>query len=87
MVEPVAVEFGGEQRYPAFQFGEHAVRPGVREVLAAMHEASIASDWARLEFLTAPDAADDGRSVAVLLADGEVDRAVDAVRRYGEMGA
>ena len=25
--------------------------------------------------------------VAVLLADGEVDRAVDAVRRYGEMGA
>ena len=32
----LAVEFGGEQRYPAFQFGEHAVRPGVREVLAAL---------------------------------------------------
>lgn len=82
----LAVEFGGEQRYPAFQFGEHAVRPGVREVLAALAAMPVAGDWARLDFVTAPGAADDGRSVAELIVGGEVDAAVTVVRAYGEAG-
>lgn len=83
----LAVEFGGEQRYPAFQFGEHAVRPGVREVLAALAAVPVPGDWARLDFLVAPDAAGDGRSVADLLVAGEVAAAVAVAHEYGEAGA
>jgi hypothetical protein len=83
----LAVEFAGEQRYPAFQFGEAGVRPGVREVLAALAAVPVAGDWARLDFFTAPDAAEDGRSVAALLAAGEVAAAVAAAHAYGEAGA
>jgi hypothetical protein len=83
----LAVEFGGEQRYPAFQFGDHAVRPGVREVLAALAAVPVAGDWARLDLLTAPDAGEDGRSVAELITAGDVAAALAAVQSYGEAGA
>lgn len=83
----LAVDFRGEQRYPLFQFAEHGVRAGVREVLATFDAVPFPGDWARLDFLTAPDAAEDGRSVAALLIDGAVDEAVAVVRGYGDAGA
>lgn len=83
----LAVEFGGAYRYPAFQLDEARVRPGLREVLAALTEVPIHNAWAQLDFLTAPDAAHDGRSVAELLRDGETDAALEVVRGYGQGGA
>ncbi len=84
----LAVEFDGQQRYPAFQFSPAGIRPAVREVLAALTAVPITSDWVRLDFLTAPNAAeDDGRSVAELLRDGDLAPALEAVRSYGETGA
>lgn len=84
----LAVEFDGQQRYPAFQLSPDGIRPEMRALLAAFGEVPITSDWIRLDFLTAPNAAeDDGRSIAELLRDGEVDEAVAAIRRYAETGA
>ncbi|HEX5832141.1 MAG TPA: hypothetical protein VFY16_14255 [Gemmatimonadaceae bacterium] len=83
----LAVELGAEQRYPLFQFAESQVRPGVREVLAALDAAPVRSPWAQLDLLTAPDAVPDGRSVAELLRDGDIDAALAAIHAYGEGGA
>lgn len=83
----LSVEFAGEHRYPAFQFGEHGVRPGVRETLAALAAVPVFGDWAQLDFFTAPGAAADGRSVADLLVDGDVDAARAVARAYGEAAA
>jgi hypothetical protein len=84
----LAVEFGGQARYPAFQFSPEGVRPEMRDLLAALGDVPIVSDWVRLDFLTAPHAAEeDARSVAELLRDGEMEQALDAIRGYGEHGA
>lgn len=84
----LAVEFGGQQRYPAFQLSADGIRPEMRKVLAALDEAPITSDWVRLDFLTAPNAAEeDGRSVVELLQGSDLEEALAAIRRYGETGA
>lgn len=82
----LAVDFDG-QRYPAFQFAADGIRPGVREVLAALADVPIQSDWVRLDFLTAPGAHEDGRSVVDLLRDGDLLAALAVVYQYGESGA
>jgi hypothetical protein len=81
----LAVDFDG-QRYPAFQLSADGIRPGIREVLAALDDVPMTSDWVRLDFLTAPHAHEDGRSVAELLRDGDVPAALAVARHYGEMG-
>ena len=81
----LAVDYDG-QRYPAFQLSADGILPGIREVLAALDEVPMTSDWGRLAFFTAPDAHHDGRSIVELVRDGEVAAAVDVARHYGEMG-
>ena len=88
----LAVDVDGQARFPSFQFttdrSHGRIRPGVSQVLAALDAVPIASDWARLDLLTAPNAAeDDRRSVAELLCDGDTEQALAAVQRYGETGA
>lgn len=86
----LAVDVDGELHYPVFQFGfgdADGIRPVMREVIGALDEVPVANDWARLDLLTAPDAAeDDRRSVAELLRDGETDQALAVIRNYGETG-
>jgi hypothetical protein len=81
----LAVDFDG-QRYPAFQLSADGILPGVRGVMAALDAVPMDSDWVRLSFFTVPDAHEDGRSVAELLRDGDIQSALDVARHYGEMG-
>lgn len=84
----LAVDVDGRECYPAFQFSPDGIHPAMREVLTTLGEVPVASDWVRLDILTAPNAAeDDGRSIAELLRDGETAQAFDVIRGYGETGA
>ena len=84
----LAVDYAGQARYPAFQFTADGIRPEMRSVLAAFDAVPIRSDWVRLDFLTAPDAAEEGgRSAAELLRDGDVGQVLDVISGYGEQGA
>lgn len=82
----LAVDFDG-QRYPAFQLSEDGIRPEIREVLSAFAAVPIQSDWVRLDFLTAPSAHTDGRSIVDLIRDDELPAALSVIRHYGEMGS
>ncbi len=84
----LAVEYGGEWRFPAFQFDPDGhVRDGVREVLAVVARIPITGLWAQLDFLVARDAVDDGSSVSGLIVAGRVSEALTVVANYGEGGA
>jgi hypothetical protein len=47
----------------------------------------VRSPWAQLDLLTTPDAVPDGRGVAELRRDGDIDAALAAIEAYGEGGA
>lgn len=75
---------GGVRRYPAFQFHNGRVLPGLDKVLAALPSRD---PWFRLHWLVNPDDRLSGKTPADLLRAGEIGLVVEAALRYGEMGA
>jgi len=57
--ELLAVTRGDRNLYPAFQFGDGTVRPGIRDILAVL---PLRNGWSRLSFLLTPDPGLDDRS-------------------------
>jgi hypothetical protein len=73
----LAVRVRGNWLYPACQFRDGEVLPGISEVLASMTDAS---GWAVLSFLLAEEEALGGRTPLAALAAGDVDPVVRLVR-------
>lgn len=73
----------GEWVYPACQFTDQGLVPGLGAVL---HEFQDVAPWTRLAVLLAPSALHGGRSALELLLAGEVDRARGIAATYGEQG-
>lgn len=65
----LAVRVRGDWHYPAIQFHDGEVLPGIEAVVAGMPEAS---PWSVLDFLLAPDGALDGRSPIAALQAGDL---------------
>lgn len=76
---------GGEGwLYPACQFVESAVLPGLDEVIG---EFTVNSAWTQLYVLISNDPALSGRSPVEALKDGDIEAARQVVQGYGEQGA
>ena len=80
----LAVEMGGEHLYPAFQFTEDSVVPGLAEVLGAFQ---VESPWTRLSVLLSGTPMLPGTRVVDALRSGQFDEVLHAVGIYGEHGA
>ena len=65
----LAVRVRGDWHYPAAQFDNNEVLPGIEAVIAGMPEAS---PWSVLDFLLAPDEALGGRSPLAALRAGDL---------------
>ena len=65
----LAVRNRGDWHYPAIQFHDGEVLPGIEAVIAAMPEASA---WSVLDMLLAPDDALGGRSPIAALRAGDL---------------
>lgn len=79
----LAVREGSDWRYPACQFDQGEVVPGLADVLRGFAEAG---PWVTLDFLLAPDTAITDRTPLQALRDGDfaaVDRLVRAERADG----
>lgn len=76
---------GDDHRYPTAQFmSDGRPAPGLKAVQDAL---PTRSPWAVFNFMIQPDALLDGRKPIDVLKEGNVDRVVEAARRYGEMGS
>lgn len=81
----VAVELGARgYRYPAWQFHDGDVLPGLPEVLAALGPRDA---WSLLAFFGTPNEACGGASPRAVLEAGEVGRVLRAARAWTEQGA
>lgn len=65
----LAVRVRGDWHYPAAQFRDGGVLPGIEDVVAGMADASA---WSVLDFLLAPDDALDGRPPLAALRAGDL---------------
>jgi hypothetical protein len=73
----------GEWVYPACQFTEDGLVPGLDGLLRVFHDAD---PWTRLAVLLAPAGRFGGRSALDLLRDGDVAGARSIAATYGEQG-
>ena len=71
----------GEFRFPAWQFSEHELVPGLEEVLRRM---VVKSPWMRAQFFLAGDLRLGGKTPLELLLQGQMDAVRDAGAAYGE---
>lgn len=81
----LGIRSGADTLHPAWQFDRRRreVWPGLSDVLEALR--SVAADGVDVDAIaTAEGASVDGRSIAQLLADGEVDAAVRAAHLAGD---
>jgi hypothetical protein len=78
------LEVGDGYVYPAFQIGETALAPGMREVLAAF---TVDDPWMRVHFMLTGDQRLGGKRPLDLLRAGKVEPVVQAAAAYGEHGA
>lgn len=74
----------GEWLYPACQFGEHDLVPGIGAVLRAFHE--DVDPWTRLSVLLAGSSRFAGKTALDLLTAGRVDDARSIAGTYGGKG-
>lgn len=74
----------GEWVYPACQFTEHGLVPGLDDFLRAFR--GDVDPWTRLAVLVAPSARHGGRSALELLQEGRVEEARSIAATYGEQG-
>jgi hypothetical protein len=70
--------------YPACQFEDRRVVPGLDEVIP---EFAVSSPWTRLYVLTSNEPALSGRSPIEALRDGDLEAVRQLVRGYGQQGA
>jgi hypothetical protein len=73
----------GEWVYPACQFGDHGLVPGLDGFLRAFRDAD---PWTRLAVLLAPSVRYGGRSALELLVEGREAEARSIAATYGEQG-
>lgn len=73
----------GEWVYPACQFAENGLLPGIDEFVRAF---SDADPWTRLTVLLAPSARHGGKSALELLRDGNTPDARSIAATYGRQG-
>jgi hypothetical protein len=73
----------GEWVYPACQFGEHGLLPGIDGFVRAFPDADA---WTRLAILLAPSSRYGGKSTLDLLRDGREEEARSIAKSYGEQG-
>jgi hypothetical protein len=74
-------QLNGEFLYPACQFRENGVVPGLDRFLRAFH---VRSPWTQLAVLLSPNPQLDGRSPLAALLAGEAEDAIAVARTYGE---
>jgi hypothetical protein len=79
-----AVRVGPSWRYPAWQFVDGELLPGLPDVLAALRHVS---PWAAAAFLLSRNARLGARRPLDVLRHGEIDAVTRAARAYGEHGA
>jgi hypothetical protein len=87
--ELVAVEWNGEYQYPAWQFKDGRLLPGLDRVLAALKE-NDATPWTKIIFMTTENARFDGRTPLDCLKSGnksDIEEVVMEARREGQQGA
>lgn len=73
----------GEWVYPACQFGEHGLIPGIAEFVRAFPDVD---PWTRLAVLLAPVGRHGGKSALDLLREGREAEARSIAATYGEQG-
>jgi hypothetical protein len=73
----LAIREGGDWRYPACQFEQGDVVPGLAEVVRGLAEAG---PWVTLDFLLAPDTVLGGRTPLQALQTGDHDQVLRLVR-------
>ena len=73
----VAVRDGSDWKYPACQFRDGEVLPGIAEVVRGLEGQGA---WATLDFLLAPDSALGGRSPLEALRQGDISAVERLVR-------
>lgn len=78
------LERDGEVAYPAFQFGDDGLLPGLARVMRAFR---IDDRWMRVNIMLTGDARLGGRRPIDMLREGRTDEVVRAVGAYGEQGA
>jgi len=74
---------GGEWRYPACQFTDEGLLPGLDLFLDAFHEVGR---WTKLTVLLAPSTRYGGKSALDLLRQGDIAAARSIAATYGEQG-
>jgi len=74
----------GEYIYPACQFTEQGVIPGLEDVLRAFQ---VRSPWTQLSALLAPAPALRGKTILEALQSGGIERAVAMAASFGEQAA
>jgi hypothetical protein len=74
----------GKYLYPACQFTQQGVLPGVEAVLQAFQ---IRSPWTQLSVLLAPTPALRGKTILEALRSGETERAIALAASFGEQAA
>jgi hypothetical protein len=80
----LALPKGGDRVFPAFQFADGDVLPGVAEVLAALDTASV---FVALSFFLSQHPAFDGRTAIQLLQAGEKDAVVAEAKGFLNHGS
>lgn len=84
----LAVEYDGHYGYPACQFTNDGVLPGLSEILQAM---SAESGWTKLALLYTTvlqgQAARDGKSILEAVRSGHHEAALHAASTWGQHGA
>lgn len=78
------LERDGEVVYPAFQFGDDGLLPGLARVIGVCR---IDDRWMRVNMMLTGDARLGGRRPIDLLREGRIDEVVRAAGAYGEHGA
>jgi hypothetical protein len=71
-------------RYPVWQFTESGALPGLKDVLQALHPHD---EWMQIAFFVSKNPRLHNQTPIDMLKAGELDKAVDAARAYGEHGA
>lgn len=80
----LALPLGRRHRYPAWQFGDQKTIDGLREVLAALPEAS---PWTKVAFFLSRNTRLDDKRPVDLLRKGKLEDVLRAARAYGQHGA
>ena len=71
-----------EYLYPAWQFSEDGILPGLKEVLAVLED-NLVPDWDKLRFFTSSEADSESTPVCLLKA-GDLDRVLADAQVYGK---